>query len=79
MRCWKIESERRHFLDALRKVEVGGCLIALSGGTNRIDGNTNKCLCLCGKAGIGKSTCVEVLVFEFDILHLKYLCNLARH
>jgi hypothetical protein len=31
------------------------------------------------KAGIGKSTCVEVLVFEFCILRLKCLCNLARH
>jgi predicted ATPase len=44
-----------------------------------IDGNTKKCLYLYGKAGIGKCTCVLVLVFEFDILHLKCLRNLARH
>jgi hypothetical protein len=32
MGCWKIGRERRQFLDALRKVEVGGCLVPLSGG-----------------------------------------------
>jgi predicted ATPase len=78
----EVLEDRKGEAPILRRIEKSrsGWLFSCAKWWNdRIDGNTKKCLYLNGKAGTGKSICVEVLVFEFDILHMKYLCNLARH
>jgi hypothetical protein len=54
MRCWKIERERRQFLDTLRKAEVGGCLVALSGGMIELMATRRSVYVCIGKQGLVK-------------------------
>jgi len=73
MRYWK---DRRGEAPILRRIEKSrsGWLFSCANWWNdRIDGNTKKSLYLYGKTGIGKCTCVVVLVFwiwyfAFEIL-----------
>jgi hypothetical protein len=67
MRCWKIERERRQFLDALRKVEVGGCLVAVSGGMIELMA-TRRSVYVC----IGKQELVKVLVWRYWFLNFVF-------
>ena len=52
--CWKTEGERRQFLDALRKVEVGGCLFAISGGMIELRATRRSVYIFMGKQGLVK-------------------------